>query len=150
MFPNGGIGNKYAKKLVTPELKEQAYKQYCAHLAKGKSKRSWRFKHPDVSLRWETMEKYAKESPEEFDPEHIKDAISDGYAHWEQIVEDSAEGINQKANTASLQMKMRNKFGWDKNDHKEEEDSTLEVRESQQNILNQIQNYQSNPSFPVA
>ena len=56
------LGSKNGAKLTNDTIKAEAYKQYCAHLAKGKKKRTWRFKHPDVSLTWETMEKYIKEA----------------------------------------------------------------------------------------
>ena len=148
MFPHEG--NQYAKKLTSHELRVEAYKQYCAHLAKGKSKRSWTFIHEDCSLRSETMEKYIKENPLEFDPEKITLAMSQGFARWEQVVEDSAEGSNKDANTASLQMLMRNKYKWDKNDQVFDDDSSNEVKENQTHILKQIKNYQSNSSFPVA
>lgn len=108
------LGNQHAKKLTTPELKAEAYDQYCAHLARGKSKRSWYFEHPDLTMTWETMEKYLKDEAE-FDPSKKKIAMSRGFGLWEDVVEQSANGRNTKANTATLQMLMRNKFGWDKN-----------------------------------
>lgn len=110
-------GNKNAVKLKTSELKEEAYRQYCAHLAKGKSKESWYFEHPEVELTWETMEKYIASSPIEFPTIKRKVAEIKGFAYWEDVVEKSAEGKN-KANTPSLQMLMRNKYGWDKEDKK--------------------------------
>lgn len=103
-------------KLNTPELKKEAFRQYLEHLSKGKHKKSWYFKHPTICLSWETMEKYIKNEPDIFDSEQIKQAMSAGYQKWEEIVESSAEGKNKDANTASLQMVMRNKFGWDKQD----------------------------------
>lgn len=135
-------GNQHAKKLTTQDLKKQAYKQYCAHIAKGKSKRSWTFKHPEVSLRWETMEKYIRENPDEFDLEHMKIAICEGFARWEQVVEDSAEGLNEKANTASLQMLMRNKFKWDKKDQEFDDQDPTELQLTHDKILHQIQQTQ--------
>lgn len=107
--------NKNGLKLKDPDVRQQAYEQYCAHLAKGKSKKSWCFEHPNpkLSCTWETMEKYI-ENAIEFDPIHKKIAETKGYAKWEQIVEDSAVGDNPDANTASLQMIMRNKFAWDR------------------------------------
>lgn len=107
------IGNKNGLKLKDAELRQQAFRQYCDHLANGKSKRSWYFEHPEHSCTWETIEKYLEDEVE-FDPLHKKIAESKGYAKWEQVVEDSAIGINKDANTASLQMLMRNKFNWDK------------------------------------
>ena len=108
-------GNKHGLKLKSPEIRQLAYKQYCEHLAKGKTKRSWRFRHPEHSCTWETMEKYIKDETE-FDPIHKEEALADGLYLWEEVVEESAKGINKDANTASLQMIMRNKFGWDKED----------------------------------
>lgn len=106
-------GNQYGLKLKDPDIRQQAYEQYCEHLAKGKSKKSWYFEHEQLTCTWETMEKYL-EDEREFDPIHKKISESKGYARWEQVVEDSAVGANKDANTASLQMVMRNKFGWDK------------------------------------
>lgn len=107
------IGNKNGLKLKDPIVRQQAYESYCAHLAKGKSKRSWVFEHPDHSCTWETLETYLKDETE-FDPVKKKVALSQGFAKWEEVCEESANGKNQRANTASLQMVMRNKFGWDK------------------------------------
>ena len=55
-------GNKRGTKLKDPNIRQQAYEQYCAHLAKGKSKRSWCFEHPELTCTWETMEKYLEDS----------------------------------------------------------------------------------------
>jgi len=112
-------GNKNNQKLKTSDLKQEAYKQYCEHLAKGKSKRSWTFKHPELSLTWERMEKYIADEIE-LDPIQKELAMADGYLEWEKIAEDSAKGVNKDANTASLQMVMRNKFGWDKNEDRKD------------------------------
>lgn len=106
-------GKKNAQKLKTPELKKMAYEQYCAHIAKGKTKKSWYFEHPDLMMTWQTMEKYILDDSF-FNPLQKEIAWSKGYQLWEQVVEDSARGENKDANTASLQMLMRNKYGWDK------------------------------------
>ena len=109
----GHPGNKYGLKLKDPALRQRAYDHYCAHLAKGKSKRSWVFEEDGHTCIWETFESYM-ENEAEFDPIKMKAALSMGFAKWEGVCEESADGKNQKANTASLQMIMRNKFGWDK------------------------------------
>jgi len=106
-------GNNFGLKLKEPDIRQEAYKKYCEHLAKGKSKRSFVFRSLDYSCHWQTLESYIKDK-EEFDPLQMEYAKCDGYAEWEQVVEDSARGINKDANTASLQMLMRNKFDWDK------------------------------------
>jgi len=113
-------GNDYAKKLKTAEIKKMAYEQYCNHLAQGKTKRSWYFEHPDLILGWESMEKYIAED-EDLDPIHKEVAWCKGYQKWENVVSDSAEGKNKNANTASLQMLMRNKYDWDKENSSEKE-----------------------------
>jgi hypothetical protein len=59
------------------------------------------------------MEKYLQDTAE-FDPIQMKVSETKGYAKWEQIAEDGAEGTNPDVNPACLQMVMRNKFGWDK------------------------------------
>lgn len=64
------IGDKTNVKLTTPELKELAYNSYCEHISQGYPKKAWCFKHPHVSLTWETMEKYIKEEPDVFDSIH--------------------------------------------------------------------------------
>ncbi len=108
------LGNSFAKKLTTTELKLAAYESYLDHLARGKSKKSWYFEHPELTIIWETMEAYIAAEPEIFLPVQKQVAWAKGYQHWESVVEDSAKGINEKANTASLQMVMRNKYHWDK------------------------------------
>lgn len=127
--------NRYAVKLVNDELKLEAFNQFCQHLAKGKSRKSWRFRHPDVCITWQTLDTYMKNEPHVFNAIQMEEAISDGYAKWEQVVEDSADGHNKEANTASLQMLMRNKFGWDKEDKKESTTQPLVVK-----LVNDIRN----------
>ncbi len=58
-------GNQYNKKLKTPELKAEAYRQYCAHIAEGYSKENFWFEHPDLTITWETVETYIKKEPKE-------------------------------------------------------------------------------------
>lgn len=111
-------GNQNAKKLTTDELKIQAYDQYCAHIAKGKDKKSWFFKHPDLTLTWQTMERYIADDPVVFNPLKKELAYSEGYQHWEAIAEGLADGSNKKACVPALQMIMRNKFKWDRADER--------------------------------
>jgi hypothetical protein len=113
-------GNKFGEKLKDPEVRKEAYRQYCAHLAKGKTKKSWFLKHPECTCTYQTIEGYFKEYPHEFDLLKRDSAYAEGLGVWEQHVENAALGENEKANTASLQMAMRNKFGWDKEDRSKE------------------------------
>ena len=110
----GGIGNKYGIKLKDAALRQRAFKSYCAWIALGNSKNSFTFEEGKFKCCWATMCSYIEKNPHEFDIEQTQYAKSKGYSHWESIVNDSAKGKNKHANTASLQMKMRNQFGWDK------------------------------------
>ena len=136
----GPYGNKKASKLTDPILRQEAYKQYCDHLASGRVKESWWYDDGETQLSWETMEKWL-ENEEEFPPELRKIGRSRGYKHWEGVVGDSAIGTNTKANPASLSMIMRNKYGWDGDKNK-----TVivdpEVRKSVDRLLGQVTNQQ--------
>lgn len=135
------VGNKNGIKLKDPNIRQLAYSQYCAHLAKGKSKRSWYFEHPEFRCTWETLEKYLDDQVE-FDPLHKKIAEVKGFAYWEGVVEDSATGKNKEANTASLQMLMRNKYAWDKHTGKELPLVDYEYSKQVDALMEQIRNFQ--------
>lgn len=106
-------GNKNGLKLKMPEVRQMAYEQYCAHLAKGKSQESFYFEHPEFTVTYKTMNRYIKENPIEFPAIKKEVAEIKSFAHWEDIIEQMVHG-NKKAETALVQMMMRNKFGWDK------------------------------------
>lgn len=110
-------GNKSATKLKTPDLKRDAYAQYCAWIATGKSKESWRFKHPDMSLTHKTMEKYISQSDVDFPPIHKLMAESESLEVWETRGLSMMLGQIEKCQPAIFQMFMRNKFGWDKENY---------------------------------
>ena len=115
MVKKGGapLDNKNGLKLKPADVRQDAYADYCAYLATGKAKRGWVYDKDGYTCTWETMEKYIKDTLE-FDPLKKKAAEAQGFKKWEAVVEDSAEGKNTKANTATLQMLMRNKYGWDR------------------------------------
>ena len=108
------VGNQLAKKLSTLELKQEAYQQYCNHIASGKSHRSFVFEHPEISLTWETMEKYIKDEPSVFDPVQRKNAEAKSLEHWEAIGKEMMLGKVKGCQPAIYQIMMRNKFKWDR------------------------------------
>ena len=127
-------GNKNACSLKTDELKAEAYRQYCEHIAKGYPKASWCFEHPTLTPTWESMESYIKADPTNpvFDTLKRKAAMAKNMAHWFGVLGSSANGSNPKASTASLQVIMRNIHGWDKENKVSEEspeasDSALQI-----------------------
>jgi hypothetical protein len=110
-------GNQNGVALKNPKVRQKAYKLFCEHLAQGKSVKSWYYEDGDDLCCWETMVSYIQKYPLEFHPIHKKISETKGYQYWEDVVANSAIGVNPNANTASLQMIMRNKYGWDKQDH---------------------------------
>lgn len=115
--PGAPQGNQYGLALKDPSVRQKAYKLFCDHLAKGKSIKSWWYEDNEGNeCVWATMLSYIKNNPAEFDSIKKEIAETKGYYLWESIAEESAEGKNKRANTASLQMIMRNKYGWDKED----------------------------------
>lgn len=111
-------------KLHTPELKQEAFRQYCNHIAKGRPKKAWRLKKLGFTLTWETMEKYIKEDPDTFDPSHKKEAEADSLERWFTVLEEIATGDNPKGNVAATQVIMRNMHKWDAKDHRDDDDDT--------------------------
>lgn len=128
----GTIGNQNGVKLKDPDIRQMAYKDYCKHIATGNSKDSWYFEHEQLTCTAQTFDKYLKDELE-FNPIHKQIANAKGYQHWERIVHGSADGSNKEANTASLQMVMRNKFSWDKKDNDAQE-SSKEILEASDNL----------------
>lgn len=118
--PTGAqAGNSNGTKLKEKDVRQDAYDDYCAHLAEGRGKRGWFYDKDGYSCSYETMEKYIKDEIE-FDPSKKLNAEAKGYRCWESVVMDSANGRNKHANTATLQMFMRNKYGWDRADQNQE------------------------------
>lgn len=107
------LGNKWGVKIKDPIKRQLAYDSFCEHIAKGKSIKSWWYDDGEVVCTWQTMLSYTKDEAE-FDPAKRLVAESRGYNRWETVVEQSAIGENKDCNTTSLQLLMRNKFGWDK------------------------------------
>ena len=116
-------GKKNARKLKTPQLMEKVYKSYCDHLSDGKVKKSWYYDKNGLTLTWESMERYIANEPRNFDPQKKAVAFSKGMQYWEDVVNASAKGANKDANTATLQMLMRNKYGWDREENGAKETS---------------------------
>jgi len=128
-------------KLHTPELKKEAFRQYCNHIASGRPKKAWRLKHPTITLTWETMEKYIKEDPVTFDPIQKKAAESESLEHWFGVLGDIAKGDNQKGNVAACQIIFRNMFKWDSKDHRDDDDDTS-AQLANERLLDQLSKLQ--------
>ncbi len=128
----GSKRNKNASKvtkLKEYDLVEKAYDSFCEHLEEGYVKDSWCFedKDNDFAVTFETFETYLEKYPIDFPPIKAKVARNKGYKKWEGVCMDSGNGTNPKASTASLQMIMRNKFGWDTDKKEQQTEHTTKV-----------------------
>ncbi len=110
-------GNENNKALKTKEIKEIVYKDYCDHIAEGKSHKSWFYNKDGIRCGWETIETYIKEDID-FDPLHKEEAMAKSLDHWEKIGKGMMVGKIERCQPALYQMFMRNKFGWDKQEIK--------------------------------
>ena len=73
-------GNKNGVKLKDPNVRQEAYKQYCAHIASGYPKEAFCFEHPELDVTWETLDKYIENNPVEFPPSLMKKARAKRYS----------------------------------------------------------------------
>lgn len=112
-------GNKNGLKLKSPDIRQLAYKEYCAHIAQGLSKECFTFKHEGLTCTFRTLERYIAENPVEFPPIHKEIAECESLKSWEMTAHDMAKGKIRNCQPAVLQMIMRNKFGWDRDDAEE-------------------------------
>lgn len=112
-------GNQLAKKLPTLELKLEAYKQYCQHIADGWPKKAFWFDHPEITLTWATIEKYIKEEPDVFSSILMEQAEAKKYKYWFGEGKTLMKGEYNHGSPVVWQTIMRNMFKADKWDQKE-------------------------------
>lgn len=123
-------GNKYGLKLKDPNVRQEAFKQYCEHLASGYPREAFFFEHPVHSVCWETIEKYIEENPQEFPPIKIKQAMARRYRHWLDKGRSLMEGKFRGGSPTVWTVCMRNLFkdiGWDKEDKEEKHHHETDV-----------------------
>lgn len=114
---NSHPGNKFGTKLKDPDVRQEAFRQYCDHLAAGYPKEAFFFEHPELSVCWKTMDRYIAESPAEFPPILIEKAKAARYKHWLNKGGSLMEGQFKGGSPTIWTVCMRNIFkdvGWDK------------------------------------
>ena len=116
-------GNQNGTKLKDPDVRQDAYRQYCAHVAKGYPKESFCFEHPELSVTWETLDKYIEESPAEFPPSLMKQARAKRFEHLFGEGIKLMQGEYPKGSPVVWQTIMRNIFKAEKWDQKELEEN---------------------------
>lgn len=130
-------GNQFARKLTTPELKQEAYRQYCAHIAKGKPQKSWYFEHPELTICYKTIENYIKEDPDNFPSQHKNVAYAKNFDIWFEKGENMMNS-QDRCQPAIYQMIMRNIHGWDKESVEEKIDKEKQERTQLQLLVEEI------------
>src|SRR5690242_1146786 len=114
-----GKGNKNGVKLKDPDIRQEAYRQYCAHIARGYPKEAFCFEHPDFDVHWETLDKYIEENPVEFPPSLMKKARAERYKTLFGEGIKLMQGEYPKGSPVVWQTIMRNIFKAEKWDQKE-------------------------------
>lgn len=110
-------GNKNGLKLKQPAVRQEAYRQYCKHIASGKPKEAFFFSHPEHGVTWETMDVYIKENPVEFPPVLMQRAQAERYNFWLEEGGKLIRGEYKGGSPVVWQTIMRNIFkniGWDR------------------------------------
>jgi len=117
-------GNKFARKLSTKEIQQEAYRQYCEHIASGDPKESWVFEHPEMTLTFKTMEREIKNYPDDYPIIQKEAAERKNYEHWLSLGKKMMLGGfgNAKVQPVIYQMIMRNVHGWDKESKEDREE----------------------------
>ena len=115
------FGNDNATKLRDSATKQDAYKKYCAHIASGMPKQSFVYDNGIITLTYETLDKYIREDPIEFNPILMKAAKARGFGKWIDKGISLMEGKYKHGSPVIYQTIMRNIFrndgiAWDRND----------------------------------
>lgn len=110
------FGNKFGVKLKKPDVRQEAYQQYCDHIASGYPKEAFFFKHPTHSVTWATMERYIRDNPDEFSSLLMAEAKAKRYKYWFEVGKDITIGRIKRNSPVTWANIMRNSFkeyGWD-------------------------------------
>lgn len=115
------INNDYNKKWKSAAERKAACDAICQHLSKGLSKSS--FPLAD----WETVAKYIKNYPEDFDAEKIAAAEREGRLFWESLGISGAMGQVSGFNAASWIFNMKNRYSAEWSDRVRNEQQYLDA-----------------------
>lgn len=116
-YPPAPLGNQRSVKLKDSDVRQDAYDQYCAHIASGLPKQAFFFDHPTHSVCWKTMDKYIAENPDEFPSIKVEKAKAERYKVWLEHGSLLMKGKYKGGSPTIWTVVMRNIFkdiGWDK------------------------------------
>ena len=126
-MPAAPLGNQYAVRLKDPAIRQEAYRQYCKHIGEGWPKEAFFFDHASQSASWQTLERYIKTCPDEFDIILMQQAKAMRLKYWIEEGKKIQDGRYTKSSPIVWQTMMRNMFrdiGWD-------QDKVLEALDDQ-------------------
>lgn len=136
------LGNKFRQKFKTPEIRQEAYKQYCEHIAKGFPKEAFHFKHPTEPVCYKTLEKYIKENPEEFPSILMEEAKADRFKMWFEEGWALVKGLYKRGSPVVWQTIMRNigkEIGWDQVEERDRQPESLQHFKDVMSVIGQRQ-----------
>lgn len=97
-------GNNYKEKWKTPEERQKAFKEICAHLERGLSKNCLKV------CDWDTVERYLEKYPADFPSDRLEEAFRVGMQLWEEIGLDGTRGEIQGFNATSWAFNVKNRY----------------------------------------
>lgn len=100
------FGNQNKMKWKTPEERQSICNEICEHLKKGYSQDSF------PAADWDTVERYIKDFPEDFDNNKIKESLREGRKLMETLGIQGTAGKLKGFNAKSWEFIMQNKYGW--------------------------------------
>ena len=106
IYEGSGTQHGQAVKWPTPEARKAACDSFCEHIRSGYSKDSW----PEADD--ETVKRYMRDFPEDFDQEKIKRAERESRLFWEKIGVSGTIGKLKGFNAKSWEFNMQNRLGW--------------------------------------
>lgn len=107
-------GTRLPCNITIDDEQNQLFSAYLEHLSHGLSAQTFAWRGHHTSGTHHAAEALVKHHPDRFKKLDIEIAKTLGYAAWEQLLIASATGDNTRANVATLQMIMRNKYNWDR------------------------------------
>lgn len=111
-------GSNTGLKIKDDELKVEAYKSYCEHIAQGYPREAWHFEHPKYPICSDTMDTYIKDFPSLFPPILMRVAKAKSYKKWFCRGENLSDGkVKGNPSPQTWSVIMRNMFGWDRENH---------------------------------
>lgn len=100
------FGNDFHLKFKTPEAREALCEAWCQHRIAGKAKESF------IPCDHKTLERYARDYPDEFPSEKLEEAERRYFEWWEDVGRRGIMGEIAGFNAPTFIFNLKNRFGW--------------------------------------